>query len=223
MSLGPGMRTSEARPGRQALVLIVLALGSALLANTLAGPTRRLAWVAAPLPPPHPAPPPAPMLPAPPSAASAAPPQLPAPRRPVPSPAAPSHPAPSLRDAYPPPADGAPIEISDAEALALHKAGAAFLDARRTAIFEAGHIAGARLLCPWEDGIEARVQAFADGVFDPKDPVVIYCTGGECRDSHLLADRLWSAGLRNLRIFRGGWPAWQALKGPAATGPEAKP
>lgn len=234
MSLGPGMRTPEARPLRQAATLVVLALASALLSNALAGPARRLAWRPAPLPPAHPLPP-APAVPVPSAPAPAllpTPSQAPAgtPVRPVaptpPPKAAQAAPVPapaSLRDAFPPPADGAPFEIEDGEALALHRAGAVFLDARRTQLYLMGHIAGARVISPWEDGVEAQVQAFADATFDPKDPVVIYCSGGDCRDSHLLADRLWSAGFRNLRIFRGGWPAWLALKGPTAQGREARP
>lgn len=234
MSLGPGLRTPEARPGRQIAALLGLALLSALVSNALAGPARRLAWRPAPPPQapvrpagspvPAPAPAPAPATtqvttptpttaaPTPTPAAPAAPARTPAPRPPA---------APSLREAFPPPADGAPLEISEEEAFALFQAGAVFLDARRMGIHAMGHIKGARVISPWEDGLEAKVQAFADATFDPKDPVVLYCSGGDCRDSHLLAERLWPLGFRNLRIFKGGWPAWQARGWPTAQGMDA--
>lgn len=221
MSLSPGLRLNE-KPGRQMATLLVLAVACALISNALAGPTRRLTWrpAAAPAPrlPEAPATPLAPASPVP-SAPSA---PVAAPRK-TPTPAEPTHtPAPqrALQDLYPAPANGAPVEIPDAEALALHQAGAVFLDARRTAIYEEGHIAGARLFSYWEDGLDAKLQVLADATFDFKDPVVIYCSGGDCRDSHLLADRMWPLGFRNLRIFKGGWPAWKALGGPAAQGRE---
>ncbi len=226
MNLGPGMRTPEGRPWMQVTILLVLALGCAALSNSLAGPTRHLAWRPAPPPPPRPAPKPQPTPLAPgPAAPTPSPTPIPAPipkaasRAPQPPPQGSASPR-SLQDLYPAPADGAPFEIADGEALALHRAGAVFIDARRTSVFEEGHVAGAKVISPWEDGVEAKIQAFADATFDPKDPVVIYCSGGDCRDSHLLADRLWPLGFRNLRIFKGGWPAWKALGGPSARGAE---
>lgn len=217
------MRLNE-RPGRQMATLLGLALAFALISNAVAGPTRRLSWCAPPIPAPRP---PAPNPSLPPPA-----PQAPAATTPEPTPTAaprPSAPpassaartsAPALQDRFPAPADGAPLEIEDAEAQALHQAGALFLDARRTSIYEEGHIAGARLFSYWEDGLDAKLQVLADATFDFKDPVVIYCSGGDCRDSHLLADRMWPLGYRNLRIFKGGWPAWKTLGGPTATGRE---
>lgn len=232
MSLAPGLRSPQSHPTREMVLLAALAVASALLANALAGPTRRLAWRAAPLPtraiPPAPAPAPAELpVSANPQAPTPVPPPGPAqPPRPPALPPKGAHaapaPPPALQAQWPVPPNGAPVEISDAEAQALHRAGALFLDARRTGVFEAGHIAGARALSVWEDGLEVKLQVLADEVFDPKDPVVIYCSGGDCQDSHLLADRLWPLGFRNLRIFKGGWPAWQALGGPSATGPEAR-
>ncbi|HJV23267.1 MAG TPA: rhodanese-like domain-containing protein [Holophagaceae bacterium] len=223
MSHGPGFR-AEGRIGGQMLALAGLALAGALVSNALAGPTRHLAWCVPPPPAPRPAPgvPPPQTLPAPTTPQPPALPVAPAAPKAGPRPAAPAAPAKplNLQDRYPAPADGAPFEIGEAEAQALHRGGALFLDARRTAVFEAGHIAGARALPYWEDGLDAKLQALADATFDLKDPVVIYCSGGDCRDSHLLAERMWPFGFRNLRIFKGGWPAWQALKGPSAVGPE---
>ncbi len=228
MSLAPGLRSPQARPTRDMALLAALALASALVANAFAGPTRRLAWRATPPPAPVPVAPaalapatPGPAQPTPPAAVPPAP--ASATTRPAAAPApAPKGPAPSLQAQWPVPPNGAPVEITEAEARALHGAGALFLDARRTAVFEAGHITGARALSVWEDGLEVKLQVLADEVFDPKDPVVIYCGGGDCQDSHMLADRLWPLGFRNLRIFKGGWPAWQALGAPSATGPEAR-
>jgi rhodanese-related sulfurtransferase len=224
MNLFPGSRTNE-RPGRQMATLLALACGCALISNALAGPTRHLAWRAAPPAAPRPpaaAPPPTLPALAPPTAAATKPGPKSDPRPPAPAGAAPK-PLRALQDRYPAPPEGAPFEIEDAEAVALHQAGALFLDARRTSIYEEGHIAGARLFSFWEDGLDAKLQVLADATFDFKDPVVIYCSGGDCRDSHLLADRMWPLGYRNLRIFKGGWPAWVALGGPSARGREVVP
>ncbi len=204
--------------------LLGLAFAFALISNAVAGPTRHLSWWAAPIPAPRPpAAPPNEPSPAPPAPAVTAPgPAAKTPPRPA-APAVPGAPVAethALQDRFPAPPDGAPFEIDDAEALALHRAGALFLDARRTSIYEEGHIANARLFSYWEDGLDAKLQVLADATFDFKDPVVIYCSGGDCRDSHLLADRMWPLGYRNLRIFKGGWPAWKALSGPTATGRE---
>jgi rhodanese-related sulfurtransferase len=43
---------------------------------------------------------------------------------------------------------------------------------------------------------------------DKAQPMVIYCSGGSCEDSGLLAETLKKLGYTNVGIFRGGWDEW---------------
>jgi rhodanese-related sulfurtransferase len=51
--------------------------------------------------------------------------------------------------------------------------------------------------------------------------VVVYCTGGECEDSHFAAELLREAGVpaTNLAVYRGGIAEWEAARLPIETGP----
>jgi rhodanese-related sulfurtransferase len=117
--------------------------------------------------------------------------------------------------------DTAFVEISGAEAAALHAAGTLFMDARRTSVFEAGHIAGARSFSVWESDIDEKVNAFFNERSDPSDqnkPIVIYCSGGACEDSHMLAQKLWGIQFNNLYVYKEGFPDWQNRNGAVKTG-----
>jgi len=114
----------------------------------------------------------------------------------------------------PAPTDGAaPVEsmlgyyIDVPQAKALFEAGdTVFADARPLEQYEEGHIAGAEHLDP-------------DAFFGGEDPefvytypmeqrIVIYCPGGECDASELVAVRLEGFGFSNLHILKPGYPAW---------------
>ncbi len=205
----------------EAAALVVLALACAWASNALAGPARRLSWrlqevrtlpalppAAAPLPPAPPAPPP----PVAAKKAAPAPAAVPAPAAPKPDPAA------ELLARFPALVDAPQADIGSEDAKWLHARGALFLDARRSAVFAEGHIAGARPMPVWEDGIAAKVEQLAMFARDLKAPVVVYCSGGDCHDSHLLAEKLWLAGFRNLRIYTGGYPDWESRGWPTAKG-----
>ncbi|HEV7237922.1 MAG TPA: rhodanese-like domain-containing protein [Thermoanaerobaculia bacterium] len=117
--------------------------------------------------------------------------------------------------------DRASVDISGEEAAALHKAGALFLDARRTSVYEAGHIAGARSFSVWESDIDDKVNALFEERPDPADqnkPIVIYCSGGACEDSHMLAQKLWGIQFNNLYVYKDGFPDWQQRGGAVKTG-----
>ncbi len=201
----------------EALALLVLAPLCALLSNALAGPARRLAWwpreAVAPvlLPPPRPAP-----LPA----ATPTKPESPAPPRKVKPPPAPggSESGNPLLERFPPLREAVEAELASEEARWLQLHGALILDARRSADFARGHLPGARSLPVWEDGLEDRVARLEAFTANLKLPVVVYCSGGDCEDSHLLARRLWMAGFRNLRIYTGGFPDWEARGWPVLRG-----
>ncbi len=104
---------------------------------------------------------------------------------------------------------------------ALHDAGALFLDARRTSVYEQGHIAGARPFSVWESDIDDKVRKLFDERGDPAQqaqPIVIYCSGGECEDSHMLAQKLWGIQFNNVYVYKDGYPDWVAHRGAAHTG-----
>jgi len=113
------------------------------------------------------------------------------------------------------------VEISGDAAAWLVARGALVLDARRTRDYEQGHIAGARSFPVWEGDIDARVTALVGEGRDSAIPVVLYCSGGDCEDSHMLAQKLYGAGFNNLLVYRDGWPDWVRRGGMSATGPES--
>jgi rhodanese-related sulfurtransferase len=89
----------------------------------------------------------------------------------------------------------------------LWRAGSVFVDARKDAEFRDGHVPGA-LSAPAaqsEKAIPEAVQALA------RDrALIIYCEGGDCQSSLLLADRMSQEGFKDIRVFTGGWAGWTA-------------
>jgi rhodanese-related sulfurtransferase len=135
---------------------------------------------------------------------------------------APAEPPPATKTAVvssPPPrpeaAKEAIREITVEEAILEHKNNTPFLDARRTKDYDKGHIPGAISMSVWEPNLDARISELLSKI-DPGMTVVVYCTGGECTDSHNLATSLEGAGYKDLRIMKGGVPDWVKLGGPAA-------
>jgi rhodanese-related sulfurtransferase len=112
-----------------------------------------------------------------------------------------------LLSRFPPHPDKPYVEISGEDAARLYAAGVPFLDARRTSVFEEGHVAGARPVSVWESDVDEKVMALI-GERDGKEPLVLYCSGGDCEDSHLLAQKLWGAGFNGVLVYRDGFPDW---------------
>jgi rhodanese-related sulfurtransferase len=113
------------------------------------------------------------------------------------------------------------IEIAYADVAALHSANALFLDARRTSIYEGGHIAGARPFSVWESDIDDKVNKLFEERSDPASqakPIVVYCSGGDCEDSHMLAQKLWGIQFNNVYVYKDGFPDWQKHGGAIHTG-----
>jgi rhodanese-related sulfurtransferase len=122
---------------------------------------------------------------------------------------------------YQPHPDKAYVEIGGDEAAGLHAQGVLFLDARRSAAYEEGHIAGARPFSVWESDVDEKVNKLYEERQDPSDqnkPIVIYCTGGACEDSHMLAQKLWGIQFNNVYVYKDGFPDWQKRGGPQKTG-----
>ena len=200
---------------------LALALLCALVSNALAGPARRLSWfpraIAAPVP----------------ASASATvtnsatttnsatvTPTNKTAAPPTPPKATPTRPDPNLEllARFPALSDRAQADITGDDAAWLQAHRALFVDARRSAVFAQGHIQGARNLSAWEDGLAEKVEQLALFTPDLKLPVVVYCTGGDCHDSHLVAQKLWLAGFRNLLIYVDGFPDWERRALPVAKG-----
>ena len=96
--------------------------------------------------------------------------------------------------------------------------GIVFVDARKDADYEEGHIPGAWQLDHYHvERYIADVLAAAQGALQ----VVVYCHGKECEDSELAALDLLAFGVpgERLHVYVGGWTDWTAAKLPVETGP----
>jgi rhodanese-related sulfurtransferase len=117
-----------------------------------------------------------------------------------------------------------PFQIAPAATLglaefrsAVENKSALILDARPSAFFEEGHVPGALNLA--RDNF-AKDYHRLSGVLKPAEdkPVIVYCSGGACHDSRLVANALLSLGFSNVRVFTGGWEAWSAAGLPVSKG-----
>jgi rhodanese-related sulfurtransferase len=134
----------------------------------------------------------------------------------APAPARPAPPPPNTLAKFQPHEKQAYIEIFYPDVKALHDGGALFLDARRTSVYEQGHIAGSRPFSVWEADVDDKVAKLFNERPDPKDqalPIVIYCSGGDCEDSHMLAQKLWGAQFNNVYVYKDGFPDWKQRGG----------
>jgi rhodanese-related sulfurtransferase len=82
-----------------------------------------------------------------------------------------------------------------------------FVDARSSDNYEDGHIPGAISLPvgQFDEQIESLLNRYSSD-----QPIVTYCSGRTCEDSHDLAQFLSDAGFTNVRIFIDGFPGWEA-------------
>lgn len=212
----------------QACALAVLAVLAGLVSNRLASRDRSLHWLESP-------PPPSSSSPVEVQTPSSQPSAQPAPQSEVklapqalfPEKALPLHlarpgnasPISPEAPGFPPEASAPVRDISSAEAQRAFRLKLPFLDARRSSEFSEGHVANAWSLPVWESDLEARITIFeATTKVTSKDPLVIYCSGGDCEDSHMLATKLMALGYRNLLIYRLGYPDWVRLGQPVERG-----
>jgi rhodanese-related sulfurtransferase len=117
-----------------------------------------------------------------------------------------------------------PFQITPAATLglaqfrsAVESKSALIFDARPSAFFLRGHVPGALNLA--RDNFAEdyrRLSAVLKGADDK--PIIVYCSGGACHDSRLVANALLSLGLTNVKVFTGGWDAWSAAGLPVSTG-----
>ncbi|HTP49360.1 MAG TPA: rhodanese-like domain-containing protein [Anaeromyxobacteraceae bacterium] len=105
--------------------------------------------------------------------------------------------------------------ISVAEASALCQSClAAFVDARGAGEFAQGHVANAVHLPP--SGHPDEGAALDE--LRQRPLVVVYDGDDSCAVADEVAARLRRAGLADVRVLSGAWPAWAAAGAPAAAG-----
>jgi len=201
---------------REAAAIVVLAFAAAAISNATAGRERKLAWLGKP-----------------PTAAAA--------ERTAPAPGSAATPA-AVPSTTEPPSSGSPppsgklpaiaaspagiaphpaqpfVEITSAQAKALFDGGSVFIDARRSAAYREGHVRGSRSISVWESDADAKVKAFYDEGHDANAPIVVYCSGGDCEDSHELARKLWGVTFDNVCVYRDGFPDWEKRGWPVSRG-----
>jgi rhodanese-related sulfurtransferase len=92
-----------------------------------------------------------------------------------------------------------------------------FIDARDDAHYEAGHIPGAQ---PFDHYRLERYIANVVAIAPLAEQIVVYCHGGECEDSELVAIDLTQLGVpaSKLAIYLGGITEWERNGLPVETG-----
>jgi len=97
--------------------------------------------------------------------------------------------------------------ISQGDALAL--------DARGSVYYSEGHVPGAMNLARNNFANDYnRLRPILDKSKDRL--IVVYCSGGDCHDSRLVASALLSLGFSDVKVFTGGWTEWSAANLPVA-------
>ncbi|MGH9459105.1 MAG: rhodanese-like domain-containing protein [Thermoanaerobaculia bacterium] len=117
---------------------------------------------------------------------------------------------------FPATPDTPAVEIDAEKVQALYALKVPFIDARRTDVYRQGHIAGARSMPVWESDIDDRIMQFYSEGYPQERPIVVYCSGGACEDSHMLAQKLWGIGYNNVLVYTDGYPDWVKRGLPAA-------
>ena len=82
-----------------------------------------------------------------------------------------------------------------------------FVDARTSDDYDDGHIPGAVSLPVGQ--FDEHIDAFLDQ-HNIEQPIVTYCSGRTCEDSHILAKLLMDFGYSDVKVFIDGYPGWEA-------------
>jgi rhodanese-related sulfurtransferase len=81
------------------------------------------------------------------------------------------------------------------------------LDARAAPFYQQGHIPGALNLS--RDDFAADYRRLRLTLDSSKNKsIVVYCSGGDCHDSRMVASALLSLGFAQVRVYTGGWSGW---------------
>ena len=92
---------------------------------------------------------------------------------------------------------------------------AIFIDARPLSAYVKGHIPGA-ISFPVSEFEKRASEVLPTLALDA--PIIAYCSGVSCKSSTTLAQYLLEMGYIDVRIFVGGWPAWQEMGQPITPG-----
>jgi rhodanese-related sulfurtransferase len=93
---------------------------------------------------------------------------------------------------------------------------ALILDARPADFYGRGHVPGALNLS--RDDFAHDYRRLASVLKANTKPVIVYCSGGECHDSKLVANALLSLGSSDVSVYHGGWDEWSASSLPVEAG-----
>ena len=100
------------------------------------------------------------------------------------------------------------LEIDNIEVAKLIYDGAKtlFVDARSAVDYDAGHIKGAVSLSLRD--VDTNIENFINR-YPPEQPIVTYCSGRNCEDSHHLAQLLLDLGYERVNIMIDGFRIWK--------------
>jgi rhodanese-related sulfurtransferase len=96
--------------------------------------------------------------------------------------------------------------VSDAAKI-FYEGDTFFVDARSLGDYESSHIPGAISLPVGQ--FDEHIESFMNQ-YPLDQPIITYCSGRTCEDSHHLARLLLEAGYSEVRIFIDGFPGWLA-------------
>ena len=89
------------------------------------------------------------------------------------------------------------------------------LDARSAPFYAQGHVPGAINLS--RDDFAADYKRLRPTLDQAKDKqIVVYCSGGDCHDSRMVASALLSLGFSKVQVFTDGWTGWTQAGMPVA-------
>jgi rhodanese-related sulfurtransferase len=112
------------------------------------------------------------------------------------------------------------FEIRDVEAAKLiYDSGRVlFVDARSAELFSSGHIRGAVSIpmAHLDDEIESFISRYPTTT-----PIVAYCSGRTCNESHKLAQLLSKYGYENISVLIDGFDEWEKNDFPVKGGKPA--
>lgn len=114
-----------------------------------------------------------------------------------------------------PPFDSFPVDTISLEQFraAVDDKSVLILDARAATYFNRGHVPRAMNLSRQDFAQDyMRMRPMLDAAKDK--PIVVYCSGGACHDSKMVAQALTALGFSQVRIYPGGWDGWTAASLP---------
>lgn len=84
----------------------------------------------------------------------------------------------------------------------------AVVDVRRADLYDLGHIPGA-LSFPLSE-FDQNINRFRHR-FKADDPLLVYCSGVTCHDSHTFGARLIELGYSHVFVYAGGFSEWEEM------------